>query len=206
MTDYAHAAPGFYTWHRLTILCLEWQIQGMLLSMGDPNYHMFRVPYWDWRREIQMTSGIRVEDLFAANRLGNTRNESGIAIVEGDMYGNGWETICWQMRGVVCDPRVSTGLLQRCPFTGTNPCNADNPDWPLQEEFLEDFAVNFYDVPPYNITSFGGFRDSLDILNGVLTFEECRNDRQCQCMPSGDPTCANEAEITSRTGIHVRVS
>jgi len=72
--DYSHTGPAFYTWHRLMNLWFEWEIQGMLQGMGQQDYHTFRLPYWDWRTEIQTTFGVRSEELFTESRLGVTRN------------------------------------------------------------------------------------------------------------------------------------
>ena len=66
--DYAHAGPGFSTWHRYLNLWFEWELQYMLESMDDSEYHMFRLPYWDWRQEIQKSTGIRSENLFSENQ------------------------------------------------------------------------------------------------------------------------------------------
>ena len=88
--DYAHAGPAYPTWHKYFNLWLEWKIQHMLKSMGQVDYHTFRLPYWDWRIEIQWSSnGILSEDLFTANRLGETRNISGFPHVFGDIIGDG---------------------------------------------------------------------------------------------------------------------
>ena len=203
--DYAHTAPGFYTWHRMLGVWLEWEIQGMLESISDPNYHMFRLPYWDWRRELQLSTGLSADDLFTVNRLGATMNDSGRARVYGDLYGNGWETMCWRRLGQICDPRENTGLLQRCPFTGTNPCSSSNPDWPSSMDVLDVLGIDDYDAPPYNRLSAAGFRTTVDFINGRLTPEECSNDRQCRCLPSLDANCANGPELTSKSGMHFLV-
>lgn len=36
----------------------------------------------------------------------------------------------------ICDPRISTGPLQCCPFTGTDPCSSSNPDWPTVQQVM----------------------------------------------------------------------
>ena len=123
--DYAHFGPAFNTWHRYFNLWFEWEMQHMLKSMGHSNYHSFRLPYWDWRIEIQNSTGIRVEDIFTEKRFGATQNVNGFPRVVGDIVGpDGWDTLCSQTNFQLCDPNISTGPLQRCPFTGTNPCHS----------------------------------------------------------------------------------
>ena len=189
-------------------------IQNMLESMDDPNYHLFRLPYWDWRRESQRIEapfdlGLGAEDLFIANRAGETRNMSGRPVVTGDLYGNGWETMCWFRVGQICDPTENTGFLQRCPFTGTNPCHSSNPDWPSQTNVLVALAAAEYDRSPYNIMTVGGFRAFVDfILGNEVTYPVCRTDRQCRCLPSLDPSCTNTTGQvgTQTSSMHLLVS
>ena len=100
----------------------------MLQSIGRDNYHSFRLPYWDWRVEIQKSTGMSVEELFTEKRFGATQNVNGFPRVVGDIVElNGWNSLCVQANSV-CDPNINTGPLQRCPFTGNNPCSSDNPD------------------------------------------------------------------------------
>jgi len=111
--DYAHFGPSFNTWHRYFNLWLEWEIQQMLQNTGHANYHAFRLPYWDWRIEIQNSTGIRVEDILTEKRFGATRNVSGFPLVVGDIVGpNGWDTLCTHILFQLCDPNISTGPLK----------------------------------------------------------------------------------------------
>ena len=64
--DYAHESTGFLTWHRQFLLWFEWEVQYMLESMGRDDYYMFRIPYWDWRKEEQTDDN----SPFKSNRLG----------------------------------------------------------------------------------------------------------------------------------------
>lgn len=204
--DYSHTGPAFFTWHRLMNLWFEWEIQGMLQNMNQSDYHTFRLPYWDWRSEVQNSFGVKAEDLFTADRLGETRNVSGFARVFGTLYDGGWDTACWLQLNQICDPRVSTGALQRCPFTGENPCSSSNPDWPNQQQFNDAMAFDIYDVPPYDISSMDGFRNFIDFKVGTNA-EECRNIRMCRCVP-GDPLCVNTTgPVLTLTGqMHFLVS
>ena len=67
----------------------------MLKSMGKENYYMFRIPYWDWRKEKQTDNN----SPFKSNRLGETVDNNGLPKVHGDLYSeflSSWDTICWQ--------------------------------------------------------------------------------------------------------------
>ena len=204
--DYAHAAPGFTTWHRYHTLWLEWEIQYKLKSMGDPEYYLFRLPYWDWRQEIQVSSGISSNNLFTERRLGATINVGGFPHVNGTIIGGGWDTMCWLTLNQICDPRVSTGPLQRCPFTGTDPCNTSNPDWSTIADVNEAINTENYDSPPYNLLSFSGYRSLVDFRIGTETIEECREDRMCQCAPSLEPDCSTPGlRITATANMHAKV-
>ena len=155
---------------------------------GHTDYHTFRLPYWDWRIETQKSTGVPAEDLFIENRIGATRNVSGFPRVFGDIVGDGWDTVCWNTFFQICDPNISTGPLQRCPFTGTDPCNSNNPDWPTNQQVNRAMAFNRYDAPPYNIISRNNYRNFVD-ADVSYNIPRCRRDRMCLCIPSFDPFC-----------------
>ena len=186
--DYSHQGPGFFPWHRLLNLQFEWQVQGMLQDKGWRGSHMFRFPYWDWRIEMQNSFiGINSDELLSESRLGATANVDGFPRVVGDLVEGGWDTICWLQRGTICDPRESTGPLQRCPFTGTDPCSSSNPDWPTVEDVKSALSIEIFDAPPYNLMSADGFRNFVD-ANVTQDVDACRKNRMCQCFPGG-PSC-----------------
>ena len=82
-----------------------------------------------------------------SSRRRGYRNVSGFARVFGDLYGEEcWDSICWLQLGQICDPRVSTGPLQRYPFTGTDPCNSNNPDWPTAQDVENALSIDEYDA------------------------------------------------------------
>ncbi|KAI6650261.1 Tyrosinase b precursor [Oopsacas minuta] len=206
LRDYAHSAPGFTTWHRYHTLWFEWEIQGMLKQMGDPNYHTFRFAYWDWRVEILNSSGITTNDLFTEERIGATYNVGGYPRVNGTVIGDGWDTICWLTLFDICDPRNSTGPLQRCPFTGTNPCDISNPDWATIADVDKALNEDSYDFPPYNILTIGGYRAVVDFLVGTLSLSECGDDRLCQCLGlSGSDTTCDSLGVTFKANMHSKI-
>ena len=161
----------------------------MLQSLEREDYHSFRLPYWDWRVEIQKSTGIRVEELLTEQRFGATQNIDGYPRVVGDIVTpDGWESVCINAPFRVCDPNINTGPLQRCPFTGNNPCSSDNPDWPTIQEVNDALAINYYDSPPYNLFSRDGYRAFID-FDITDDFEACRNNRMCICLPAGGDQC-----------------
>jgi hypothetical protein len=99
--DYAHESTGFPTWHRQYLLWLEWELQYMLKETTRPNtYYMFRLHYWDWRKEMQTDENSPFKD----NRLGSTVYRGGNLIVEGTLA-HGWTHRCWKFTpGLICDP------------------------------------------------------------------------------------------------------
>ena len=162
----------------------------MLQGMGHDDYHSFRLPYWDLRFEIQKSTGIAVEDLLIERRFGATQNISGYPRVVGDLVEpDGWDSVCMDMPFIACDPNINTGPLQRCPFTGNNPCSSDNPDWPTIKEVNDALVIDTYDSSPYNLFSRDGYRAFVDF--GINDdFEACRNNRVCICLPYGGSQCS----------------
>ena len=160
----------------------------MLQSIGRDNYHSFRLPYWDWRVEIQKSTGMSVEELFTEKRFGATQNVNGFPRVVGDIVKpNGWNSLCVQANSV-CNPNINTGPLQRCLFTGNNPCSSDNPDWPTIKEVNDKLTIDHFDSFPYNLLSRSGYRVSVDYyIHDNL--DECRIDRMCECLPFGGSDC-----------------
>jgi tyrosinase len=61
-TNRAHGGPVFLPWHRLFLIRLEAQLQGVL---DDPD---FGLPYWDWAKDGPLNS-----PLWADSRLGTNR-------------------------------------------------------------------------------------------------------------------------------------
>lgn len=178
----------------------------MLQAMGRMDYYKFRLPYWDWRHEIQTSYGFPSEDLFSFNRFGETRNISNRPVVFGDLV-SGWNAICHDTVEI-CDPNNSSGPIQRCPFVD-NPalCESSNTDWPSIEETNLLFDLPSYSLEPFQGYTPGALRDEIDFPL-VATDEECRQDNYCQCVPGG-PMCpevpANVSVLRIRRGVHARV-
>ena len=155
--------------------------------------------------EIQHSSGISSDDLFSERRLGATINVGGFPQVAGTLIGGGWDTTCWLTLGVICDPRVNTGPLQRCPFTGTDPCNSSNPDWSTISDVNEAINTDNYDSLPYNLLSLTGYRSVVDFKIGTVSMSECGEDRMCQCAPNLDPSCSSIG-LPATASMHAKVS
>ena len=187
----------------------ENEIQAMLQAMGRVDYHKFRLPYWDWRGEIQRSYGLPSEELFTFNRLGETRNVSNRPVVFGDLVGDDWNTVCLGQLGVFCDPNNALGPLQRCPFTDDpNLCHSSNPDWPTMQEVNEVLVFDNYAVPPFSIFPANSLRAHIDFFT-PSNIEECREDIYCLCLPGGIH-CDNQPDNSSSPimingGIHSKV-
>ena len=192
--DYAHEATGFPTWHRQFLLRLEWEIQYMIkdrLPDRADNYYMFRLHYWDWRQEMQTNEN----SPFKSNRLGETRDVGGFPRVHGDLVSDGWDTKCWNLEvGVICNPNAGTGKLQRCPFTGTRPCDVDNPDWPTVADVKQAIEISIYDdgdhYDKFSRSGFRNFMEGFNVLsNSSSDIKRCAEDRLCKCDPDDNPQC-----------------
>jgi hypothetical protein len=211
--DYAHKGPAFFTWHRLLNLNLEWQIQWMLFEMGRSDSQDFRLPYWDWRPEIQLSPmGLSADDLFTEERIGATMHVNGAPHVVGEIYKDNWSSICWLKLVQICDPRERDGPVQRCPSTTENldPCSSTSPYWPTHQDVLNTLSFDNYDSPNYefNLATESSFRSFADAnISGDV--ESCRANRMCECVPGG-PLCTPVEGVTSVLAIpwetHGRVS
>lgn len=186
--DYAHEGTGFPTWHRQFLLWFEWEIQGMLKVMSDPNYHRFRLHYWDWR------GGKRADEIFRRDRLG--QNDRGQ--VSGDLFDDGWNTICWyqtpNLMGTTCNPNIGTGPLRRCPLleSDPDPCRNNNPNWPTSTDVTDAISKSDYDSQSYNKwTSSKSFRSFMEGFVSDVTVEECKMNDLCMCDINGEESVEN---------------
>ena len=179
----------------------------MLQVTGREDYFKFRLPYWDWRREIQTSYGLPSEELFSFSRFGETRNVSNQPVVFGDLAGD-WNAVCHATPIQICDPRIPTGYIQRCPFIG-NPilCHSSNPDWPSLQEVNELFKLQDFAVPPYDVLAVNSFSAMVD-LPRVDDVEKCRQDDYCLCAVGG-PQCVgvpdNSSVLKIGVGVHGKV-
>lgn len=181
--DYAHESTGFPTWHRQFLLWFEWEVQYMLKTNGKEDYYMFRIPYWDWRKDKQSDDN----SPFKSNRLGETVNNNGLPQVHGIMHSeflNNWETACWRKENNnydICNPNIATGQLQRCPLKES--CGSDNELWPTNEDVQTILSLQEYDTPPYNKTAANSFRNQLEGFKPLSrdSIEFCRENKLCTC-------------------------
>ena len=210
--DYAHEATGFPTWHRQFVLWFEWEIQWMLKSMRHQNYYAFRTHYWDWRKETQEAISDDTE-IFVPNRLGERRNNiNSQPQVHGDLFEGGWDTICWyngsgnviMPKGTICDPRIKTGPLLRCPLAQDDkkdPCDRFNPDWPSRADVEKALSKQQYDTQPYNKrASEESFRNFMEGFDSSVSIDDCRSDPLCLCE-GGMPLKRNLHNLVSTSCI-----
>ena len=152
----------------------------MLKAMGRTNYHEFRVPYWDWRKEDER------EGPFTRDRLGERSiNSNGQPEVVGDLFTD-WRTVCWYggSAGVsnpfdsnFCDPSVDTGPLLRCPIvSGEDPCEASSPNWPSLDDYNTALEIQNYDTEDFGKNANDSFRN---FLEGFEIVADCGEDDLC---------------------------
>ena len=189
--DYAHESTGFPTWHRHYLLWLEWEIQYMLKSSRPYDHHKFRLPYWDWRRELQTEEN----SPFKEKRLGQTINSTaGLPIVNGSLYDGGWYTVCWpnsmeeiNVSSAICNPNTPTRLLQRCP--DQDRCAVGNETWPSLQDVNDALGgYNIYDEDPFSQLSNSSFRNILQQYN------DC--DGNVMCFSTDDAYIASKLHNT----------
>ena len=176
--DYAHESTGFPTWHRQFLLWFEWEVQYMLKSKEKEDYYMFRIPYWDWRKEKQTDDN----SPFKSNRLGETLNNNGLPRVHhSNKFFNNWETICWTTGNHICNPDNATGQLQRCPLKDS--CSSKNELWPSDKDVQTVLSLQEYDTSPYSRKAAGSFRNQLEGFKPLSSndIEFCRENKLCTC-------------------------
>ena len=193
--DYVHESTGFPTWHRQFLLWFEWEVQYMLKDMKKEDYYMFRIPYWDWRKEEQTDDN----SPFKSNRLGETVNNNRLPQVHGDLHSaflNNWQTICWEKSEKpygICNPQVSTGQLQRCPMKES--CSSKNELWPSSDNVNNTLFLEEYDNPPFDKTATNSFPNRLEGFMPLSNdeFQTCRENGLCKCDDgNADCTVSND--------------
>ena len=178
----------------------------MLKETRPLTYHKFRLYYWDWRKDMQTNENSPLK----RNRLGETVNINGFPRVQGDLVSNGWDTKCWNLDpGQICDPNNATRPLQRCPFTGTDPCNINNPDWPTSADVDKAIGMSRYDDDTYDKSARSGFRNFMEgfnvLNNDTVGLDTCSSNSLCLC--GENPKCDDtEPSIPIARLLHNSVS
>lgn len=162
----------------------------MLKSMNQSDYYTFRIPYWDWRKEMQTDAN----SPFQLDRLGKTINITDLPIVQGgETFPSSWNTVCWEKVNQshdICDPQIKTGQLQRCPFTD-EPCSSRNQLWPSDKVVQNALALKSYDASPFSEKSLNSFRNLLEGFKPLSndSIQSCKKNKLCLCA-IGDQTCS----------------
>ena len=150
--------------------------------MKKEDYYMFRIPYWDWRKEKQTDNNSPLK----ANRLGQTVDNNGLPQVHGIMpseFLNNWETTCWRKKRNfdICNPDIATGQLQRCPLKES--CDRRNELWPSDKDVQTILSLQEYDTPPYTKKAANSFRNYLEGFKPLPNddIEFCRENKLCTC-------------------------
>ena len=153
----------------------------MLLAMSSTDYQDFRLSYWDW------TSNDR-GDIFKSERLG--ANIGSTSEIEGTLFGEGGfqQTLCWfggsgnlpLSPGAICDPRVDSGPILRCPtIDGVNVCQSPD-NWPTTADILGAVNQTEYDTPPFDFSSAtNGLRNFLEGEIPGISDEDCAPNPLC---------------------------
>ena len=138
---------------------------------------------------------------FQLDRLGKTMNMNNEPVVQGDeKFPSNWNTICWEKVNQshnICDPRINTGRLQRCPFTG-EPCSSRNPLWPSDKDVQKVLSLKSYDASPFSEKSPNSFRNLLEGFKPLSndSIQSCRDDKLCLCAV-GDQMCKSRDGLQS---------
>ena len=136
-------------------------------------------------------------------------NVGGFPRVQGDLVSNGWNVKCWNLpTGMVCNPNNVTGQLQRCPFTESDPCNINNPDWPTVENVKQAIQMSNYDVSSYDKYSRRGFRNYMEgfVVLSDSDIASCGQNRLCLCDTGGSQCTGNNASTPIARVLHNSVS
>ena len=186
----------------------------MLRNKGRDDYHTFRTHFWDWRREIQMTS----PSIFQYNRLGERQEIDGRSHVHGNLYSNGWNTICWyggsgevdEVKGTICNPNNNTGPLLRCPSVPpgtTNPCSSSNDHWPTIADVNKAINKPDYDTEPFDkYATADSFRNYMEGFDSSLDKNECAQKSLCKCEVGRDDCNSSNADKPLLRLLHNSVS
>ena len=177
----------------------------MLKSMGESDYHTFRTHYWDWRQHDR-------SEVFKEESLGKTvANENNQPIVTGELFKDGWDTVCWFngsgnvdiQKGTICNPNNKTGPLLRCPFPDS--CNTDNPKWPTFNQVRDAINKPFYDTKSYDMmTTDESFRNFMEGFESV-EIGDCAENTLCKCEVGG-VNCGVNSSIPLQRHLHNTVS
>ncbi|QKW07419.1 tyrosinase family protein [Streptomyces sp. NA04227] len=133
----AHMTPTFFPWHRRFLLDFE-----QALQRHDPGVS---VPYWDWTADRGPGAVIWGEDLLGGNGRRSDRQVTTGAFA----YTSGQ----WRIRHGVTDGQFLTRDFG-------NP--RDAVDLPTRSDVDEAMRDGTYDLPPWDSTSPGGFRNKLE--------------------------------------------
>ncbi|MGA4840781.1 tyrosinase family protein [Streptomyces sp. G45] len=133
----AHMAPSFFPWHRRFLLDFERALQRV-----DP---AVTVPYWDWTRDRSPAASLWGEDFMGGDgRSGDRQVRTGPFA-----YRNGQ----WTIKESVTDGEFLTRAFG-------NPANPI--DLPTPADVERSLKETRYDVEPWDSTSHGGFRNTLE--------------------------------------------
>ena len=145
-------------------------------DMKDEDYYKFRIPYWDWRKEMQGEKN----SPFQEDRLGEKMlDNDGLPQVISNQF-NDWKTICWsEHSSSVCNPQRQTGPLLRCPES----CSFDNKLWPTNIDVKNVLSLTEYDTSPFSRYATNSFRNQLEGFKPLPQedIQTCHDNKLCSC-------------------------
>lgn len=149
--DFAHAGPGFLTWHRRFLMDFERELQE---ASGDSQ---LALPYWDWS-DHNITCSVCTNDLVGAMNLSDP---SGLLETSSDFHH--WKMPCQPPKHVAdscaiqdCDLDIPPAPIWRLPLN-------KNRDLPTLNHIKFALNAKSYDTEPYGATaSKDSFRNSLE--------------------------------------------
>lgn len=144
----AHMGPAFLPWHRYMLIALERQLQRVL---GDQN---FGLPYWEWAADGDLAPAQqRNAAIWGPQSMGG----EGDPVTNGPFAFQGTDPNSWRVRV----EGTASGQL-RSVNRGLRRAFAGDRGLPSHTEVKAALALTAYDSPPWDQTSSGTFRNTLE--------------------------------------------
>ncbi|MEV6395128.1 tyrosinase family protein [Streptomyces sp. NPDC051907] len=133
----AHMTPSFFPWHRRFLLEFERALQAVDSGVS--------IPYWDWTADRTPASSLWAEDF-----MGGTGRTGDRQVTTGPFaYANG----NWRINSRITDGTYLTRDLGR---------PSDPIALPTRAEVSRALSDPVYDTAPWDSTSVGGFRNTIE--------------------------------------------
>ncbi|XP_068121835.1 tyrosinase-like [Hyperolius riggenbachi] len=143
-TNFAHNGPGFLTWHRMSVMYIEREIQRLT---GDD---WFAMPYYNWSNDATCK--------ICTNSFMGSSDKNGM--IANSNFLASWETICFNSG----DPEqyCSTALEDSTMYLQRDPGHGGDKRMPTYQDVQNSLQWEVYDKPPYNMNARCSFRNTLE--------------------------------------------